>query len=289
MESTRDIEAGIRVTWWGHATVVIEDGARLLTDPVLTRSLVHLRRRSGMIPRQLVHDVDAVLSSHLHVDHLHRPSLALLEPGTPALIPRGAAGLLHDLPVTAVEVEAGDVVRFGDASVVVVPAVHNDTRWPWSRMHGQAVGYVVKGTGRTYFAGDTDSVPDLTGLTSHVDVAVLPVGGWGPWLRGEHMDSRQAAEALPTLRPRVAVPMHYGTFWPRGVGWLRPKVFHEPGREFEAHAHDIAPDVDVRVLHPGMSTTVTLPVSRPRQGAAEAHVEGTSAPPSSEIRSPNRT
>jgi len=281
-------DASIRVTWWGHATVLVEDGARVLTDPVLTHSLVHLHRRRGMVPRQLVHDVDAVLLSHLHVDHLHRPSLALMEPGTPALIPRGAAGLLHDLPVSPVEVEAGDVVQVGDASVVVVPALHNDTRWPWSRMHGDAVGYVVKGAGRTYFAGDTDTVPDLTGLSSRVDVAVLPVGGWGPWLRGEHMDARQAAEELPTLRPRVAVPMHYGTFWPRGVGWLRPRVFHEPGREFAAHAQHVAPEVDVRVLHPGMSTIVRPASSRSSYGPS-AQVEGTSAPPSSEMRSPKRT
>jgi L-ascorbate metabolism protein UlaG (beta-lactamase superfamily) len=250
-------DAPIRVTWWGHATVLVEDGARVLTDPILTHSLVHLRRRSGMVPRQLVHDVDAVLLSHLHVDHLHRPSLALLEPGTPALIPKGAARLLHDLPVTAVEVEAGDVIQVGDASVVVVPALHDDTRWPWSRTHGDAVGYVVRGAGRTYFAGDTDSVPDLTDLTSRVDVAVLPVGGWGPWLRGEHMNARQAAEELHVLRPSVAVPMHYGTFWPRGVAWLRPHVFHEPGRDFATHAAKVAPEVDVRVLHPGMSTTVS--------------------------------
>ncbi len=247
----------IRVTWWGHATVLVEDGARLLTDPVLTQSLAHLRRRAGSVPHPTTHAVDGVLLSHLHVDHLHRPSLALLEPGTPVLLPRGAAGLLHGLKLEPLEVEAGDVVAVGESTVTVVPARHGDRRWPWSQTHATAVGYLVQGEGSTYFAGDTSLVPALTDVTPHVDVALLPVGGWGPWLRGGHLSPRQAAASLPALRPEVTVPIHYGTFWPRGAAWLRPRVFHEPGNEFADHATRLAPDVQVRVLRPGTSTVVT--------------------------------
>jgi L-ascorbate metabolism protein UlaG (beta-lactamase superfamily) len=249
---------GIRLTWFGHATVLVEDGARILTDPVLTQSLVHLHRRAGPVPQSLSGLVDAVVLSHLHVDHLHRPSLARLDAGTPALVPRGAARLLRGLPVEPVEVVAGDTVPVGDSEVVVVPAMHNDVRWPWSRVHGAAVGYVVRGAGSTYFAGDTSLFPGMRDLHPLLDVALLPVGGWGPWLRGEHMDPEDAASCLTRLGARVAVPIHYGTFWPRGVGWLRPWVFHEPGREFEAHARRLAPHVEVRVLDPGTATEVTV-------------------------------
>ena len=57
----------------------------------------------------------------------------------------------------------------------------------------------------------------------------------------------------------VAIPIHYGTFWPRGMGWVRKRVFHEPGREFAEHARLAAPSVDVRVLEVGTSTEVWLP------------------------------
>jgi L-ascorbate metabolism protein UlaG (beta-lactamase superfamily) len=246
----------VRVTWWGHATALIEDRARILTDPILTASLLHLHRRAGPVPEPSVRNVDAVFISHLHPDHLHLPSLRLLQAGTHVLLPRGAAPLLRRLPLVPVEVATGDVVPIGDAEIAVVPAAHADRRWPWSRMRGEAVGCVVRGQGATYFAGDTDAFPGMAQIADDLDVALVPVGGWGPWLRGEHLDPVSAAACLPALGARVAVPLHYGTFWPRGVDWLRPRVFFEPGREFAAAARRAAPEVDVRVLSPGESTDV---------------------------------
>lgn len=250
--------ATIRLTWWGHATVLLDDRARILTDPLLTGALMHLHRRAGLVPHAPA-GLDAVLISHLHMDHLHLPSLALLEPGTRVLIPRGAAGMLAKLPVEPVEVVAGDVVPVAGATVHVVRAVHDATRWPWGGPRGEAVGYVVQGSGVTYFAGDTALFDGIGSLhPGKLDLALLPVWGWGPYLRGEHLNPEQAAGILPDLDADVAVPIHYGTFWPRGFGWLRSRVFHEPGREFASHARIVAPGVDVRVLEVGTSTEVVL-------------------------------
>ena len=248
----------IKINWLGHATVLVEDRARILTDPVLTAALMHLHRRAGPIPRDLTSHVDAVVVSHLHMDHLHLPSMALLEAGTPVLLPRGGGQLLRQSHLEAVEVTAGDVVEVGDATVTVVPAVHADTRWPWGRLRGDPVGYVVRGAGTTYFAGDTSLFPEMGSVVDSPDVALLPVGGWGPSLRGHHMDPEDAASGAALLEASVAVPIHYGTFWPRGMGWVREHLFHEPGREFAAHAQRLAPDVEVRVIPPGDATTVEL-------------------------------
>jgi len=255
----------IEIHWLGHASVLVEDRARILTDPLLRGTMLHLHRRAGPVPTRLTNQVDAVVISHLHVDHLHFPSLALIDAGTPVLIPRGAGRLLRKTGLEAVEVSAGDEVTVGGATITVVPAVHDDTRWPFGRVHGEAVGYVVNGEGATYFAGDTSLFPEMTDIAGRLDVALLPVGGWGPWLRGEHMDPEDAANCLAMLDVGVAVPIHYGTFWPRGISWLRKRVFHEPGREFEAHARSLAPSVDVRVLSPGTSTSVDLPGAPPAE------------------------
>lgn len=248
----------IEIHWFGHATVLVEDRARILTDPLLTATLLHLHRRSGPVPGDLTSRVDAVVVSHLHLDHLHFPSLAMLDPGTLLLIPRGAGRLLRRSPLQVLEVAVGDVVPIRGATVTVVPAVHADTRWPWSRVRGEAVGFVVRGEGSTYFAGDTSLFPRMADIADSLDVALLPVGGWGPSLRGHHMDPQDAASCLAMLGAGVAVPIHYGTFWPRGLSPLRKHLFHAPGRTFETHARVLAPDVDVRVLPPGTSTTVEL-------------------------------
>ena len=164
MARAESVSTSIRLTWWGHATVLIQDRARILTDPLLTGALMHLHRRAGLVPAPAARTSTPSLISHLHMDHLHLPSLKLLEPGTPVLIPRGAAGLLDGLRLEPVEVSAGDVVPVGDATVHVVHAVHDATRWPWGGPRGDAVGYVVQGAGATYFAGDTsvfDGMGDL--------------------------------------------------------------------------------------------------------------------------------
>ena len=87
-----------------------------------------------------------------------------------------------------------------------------------------------------------------------MDLALLPVAGWGPELgSGGHLDPESAARAAALIRPRVAVPIHWGTLYPRGrrLGdW-----FTEPARRFAAHAAELAPDVEVRVLAPGESLT----------------------------------
>ena len=104
---------------------------------------------------------------------------------------------------------------------------------------------------RVYFAGDTDLFAGMSEI-GPVDLALLPVAGWGPELgSGGHLDPESAARAAALIRPKVAVPIHWGTLYPRGrrLGdW-----FTEPARRFAAHAAELAPDVEVRVLTPGES------------------------------------
>lgn len=244
----------VRVTWLGHATVLLElDGVRVLTDPVLRRRVGPLHNTTPVDLAQVA-DVDVVLVSHVHRDHLDLPSLRALRP-TRVVVPVGAATLLdrrHDVEELAV----GHTTAVGPLSVTAVPALHHTTRNPYGRPL-PAVGHVVHGSRSAYAAGDTAVFPEMTELTDgRLDLALLPVGGWGPSLGPGHMDPEQAAQALTLLRPRVAIPVHWGSLR-LPVAWrLRPDRYLLPGAEFAARAREVAPDVEVRVL--AVPETVTL-------------------------------
>ncbi|MFF3339969.1 MBL fold metallo-hydrolase [Streptomyces flavidovirens] len=245
----------VEITWWGHATCTVADsGTRVLTDPLFARRLAHLRRRRGALPPPEAAVADAVLVSHLHGDHLHLPSLDRLAPGTALIVPRGAARAVPALRRVAgqglriTEVEPGDEVRVKGVVVRAVPALHDGRRLPFGPHHAPALGYVVTGEARTYFAGDTGLFDDMADAVGPVDVALLPVGGWGPFLGHGHLDARRAAQALARISPRAAVPVHYGTYWPIGMDGVRPHEFHSPGDEFVRQAARLAPDVAVHRL-----------------------------------------
>jgi L-ascorbate metabolism protein UlaG (beta-lactamase superfamily) len=247
----------MRITWWGHATVAIDDGGTtLLTDPVLRSRLAHLYRRRGPAPRLAA--PNAVVISHLHADHCDLGSLRGLPASTTLIVPRGAAAFLdrklgggRDL----VEVVAGDEVAVGRLRVHVVPAVHPAGRAPGSRVRAAAVGYLVKGKRTAYFAGDTGLFDGMSGF-GPVDIALVPVWGWSWTLGPGHLGPEEAAEAVRRVAPGWAVPIHWGTLWPVGCARMRPDRFTEPGPEFARFTAEKAPAVRVRVLPPGSSLQV---------------------------------
>ncbi|WP_412745679.1 MBL fold metallo-hydrolase [Krasilnikovia sp. MM14-A1004] len=249
------------VTWWGHSTMWLTDSdVALLTDPVLTDRLAHLRRMNGPTPR-LAHAPDAVLLSHLHADHFHLPSLRAV-PGEPLLVlPRGATelvarGLGARYAARCVELLPGEQTKVGDVTVRAVRAAHDGGRAPWSRHRAIALGFVVEGSARTWYAGDTTLFDAMAGF-GPLDLALIPVGGWGPTLDPhKHLNAATGAEALRLVRASWAVPVHYGTFWPVGLSRVRRHMFHEPGDAFARHAAASCPDTKVRVLAHGETLTI---------------------------------
>lgn len=266
----------MEITWWGHATCTVEDsGTRVLTDPLFARRLAHLRRRGGAPPPAEAAVAEVALVSHLHADHLHVPSLARLAPGTRVLVPKGTGravpGLRRLGHLRLTEVAPGDETRVGDLVVRTVSARHDGRRLPVGPHRAPALGYVIEGEARTYFAGDTGLFESMAKEVGPVDVALLPVGGWGPYLGEGHLDAGRAAEALALLRPASAVPVHYGTYWPIGMDAVRPHEFHAPGEEFVRLAAERAPEVAVHRLEHGGSVRPEIAGYRtPPSAAGEA-------------------
>lgn len=249
--------------WLGHATAELALGATvLLTDPVLRGRVGHLRRRAPPVPPP-AGPVDAVLVSHQHRDHLDVPSLRLV-PGTPALVlPRGAGRALPaELRGRAVELAVGETARFGETEVRAVPARHDGRRHPLQRAGGApaALGYVVtRGAIRVYFAGDTDLFDGMARIgDGGLDVALLPIAGWGPRLGPGHLDPERAARAAALLRPAVVVPIHWGTLAPAHLVRGRAALLSGPARAFTTALARQAPGVRLALLAPG--GTLPLPV-----------------------------
>jgi L-ascorbate metabolism protein UlaG (beta-lactamase superfamily) len=246
---TRDDE---RLTWVGHATVLLElGGMRLLTDPLLRTRLGHLRRHGARPDPAVTEGIDAVLISHVHFDHLDMRSLRSVARGARVVAPQGAGRLLRRIGFTRVdEVLPGDRITVGDATVTALAAVHDARRRPLGAPVA-TLGYEVAGDQRVYFAGDTELFDGMQSFAGRFDVAMLPVWGWGPSLGPGHMDPLSAAQAVALVRPHIAVPIHWGTFFPVGLEVLRGSALVEPPRVFARHVAELAPEVEVRVLAPG--------------------------------------
>lgn len=246
-----DAASGARLAWLGHATVLIElDGVRVLTDPVLRRRLAHLERAEA-VAAGAVPPLDLVLVSHVHYDHLDLPSLRRLRP-PPArmVVPVGAAGLLRRTPAGEVfELAEGAELEAGRVRVRATHAEHRAARRPLAAVV-PSLGYVVTGSRSVYFAGDTDLFDGMSSLAGGLDVALLPVAGWGPRLPPGHLDPARAAEAVRRLRPRLAVPIHWGTLKPV---YRRTPYSGGAPEEFAARVGEVAPDVEVRILRVGES------------------------------------
>jgi len=199
-----------RIRYLGHSTLLIEVGGhRILTDPVL-RPILGPLVRSGPTPTpDDYRDVDVVLISHLHLDHLDLASLRLLKGRQRALVPRGSASVFkrNRIADDLVEVGPGDAHELGALTIRATYANHSGSRPPTGPT-APALGFLIETPSwRIYFAGDTDIFPEMTGL-DQPDIALIPVGGWGLTLGKGHLDPVRAAHALRLIVIQLARMRH---------------------------------------------------------------------------------
>jgi L-ascorbate metabolism protein UlaG (beta-lactamase superfamily) len=253
----------MELSWLGHSTVVMDlDGTRIVADPMLAKHNGILRRRTGQPERVNWHQPDAVLLSHLHHDHAELRSLRMLG-GAPILTaPLNAAWLRRKGIAGGTALgEQWYEVPDRPTRVRLVRADHSHR--PMPHRPNQTNGHLVRWTsGTVWVVGDTslyDEMADLPDLAqAPIDVAVVPVGGWGAKLSGGHMDPEQAAIACARVGARYAVPVHWGTLHvpllrDRPRGWM-----DRPGEEFADALSRHAPSCKPVVLLPGDTATIPL-------------------------------
>lgn len=220
------------LTFIGHSSFFIQLGNKnLIIDPNFARWLFVLKRLR--LPGVRIKDlppIDAVLVTHAHFDHLHRPSLRAIARATqrkrrsaPAIIvPRLVSDLVSDLGFREIiEMDWWDTVRFDGISISHTPSRHWGAR-VLRDMHRGYGGFVLKARKESiYHAGDTayfDGFHEI-GQRLRPEIALLPIGAYHPAsFRNVHTSPEDAVRAFMDLGARWMVPMHYGTF----------RLSHEP-------------------------------------------------------------
>jgi L-ascorbate metabolism protein UlaG (beta-lactamase superfamily) len=217
----------MRVTWVGHATVLVQtQGLNILTDPVWsdrTSPVSFLGPKRVRAPGVRFDDlprIDLILVSHNHYDHMDVATLRRLwRRDRPVIVTSlGNDVLLRSHGVEAVARDWGGSVPVGPAQVVVERVHHWSTRWGTDRNRALWSGFTVRlPGGNIFFAGDTGwgdgSWPREAALSGPFRLAILPIGAYEPRdvMRGSHVDPEESVRIFETLDPMMALGMHWGT------------------------------------------------------------------------------
>lgn len=250
----------VRLTWLGHSTVLVElPGLTFMTDPFLGDRLGPLKRHGPIPDPGLLPAADLVLISHAHPDHFDPASIRALGGSPRLLVPAGMVPAASRVaPAARVDgMQVGDVRGFGAWRVTAVPARH----WRWPGIPGaDSIGYLVEGPVNVYFAGDTGTFREMGDLTGRVDIALLPIGRWGPQPTPGHLTPRSAARVAALIGASTVLPIHWGTLYPRGLERVLPGPLREPGARFRDALAAAAPAVHIVGLRPGGSESLVLRV-----------------------------
>ena len=232
---------GLRVTWLGHSTMILEiDGSRLLLDPVWSERTSPVSfagpKRFHKTPLPLKEllklKIDAVVISHNHYDHLDEATITTLgKTGVRFIVPLGVGAHLEEWgvhPLKITELYWWENTKVGDLELTSTPARHfsgrsatmsdrNKTLWTSWAFRGPKH--------RVYFSGDTSYFPGFKEIGERLgpfDLTMLEVGAYNKRWTDAHMGPEQAVRAHQDLRGKVMLPIHWGTFELALHAWTAP-------------------------------------------------------------------
>jgi L-ascorbate metabolism protein UlaG (beta-lactamase superfamily) len=231
--------SGLRATWLGHSTVLVEiDGMRVLFDPVWAKraspsSLVGPKRFFDVpLPIDQVPELDAVIASHDHYDHLDRgvvKALAKAQPTTRFIVPLGVGAHLEKWgvePARITELDWWESITLGALRLTATPARHFSGRGLTDKNHTLWASWSVKGpTHRVFHSGDTGPFAgfvDIGAQQGPFDLTLLKIGAYGEGWPDIHVTPEQAVDANGHLRGKALLPIHWGTFNLAFHSWDEP-------------------------------------------------------------------
>lgn len=223
----RPSDTGLRVTWLGHSTALLElDGRRVLTDPVFGKRASPLSfmgpKRFHPTPVALseLPPLDAVLLSHDHYDHLCRDTMrALARLRVPIVTALGVGAHLERFgvdPTCVTELDWGEHADAGGVTFRATPSQHFSGRRLGDRNRTLWASWVLEGDRhRLFFSGDTGLTPQLEeigGRFGGFDLVMLEIGAFHPAWGTIHLGPENALTALSMLGGGTLLPVHWGTF-----------------------------------------------------------------------------
>lgn len=225
LEEFNNLPTGMRAMWFGHGTVLINmGGVNILTDPVFS-TIGGVLKRQVRMPMSLdeIPDIDVVLISHGHADHLCKPSLEAIAKRfgekTLYLVPKGAAIIMPRACREVVELDWWRTVEFNYIRFTLVPAQH----WYMRNATGNDTNkvlwgsWVIEGSKRIFFTGDTGYFKGFSlfkKVFKYFDLAILPMGSYEPREVNKdcHMNPDDSVQAFLDMNARHFLPMHWGTY-----------------------------------------------------------------------------
>jgi L-ascorbate metabolism protein UlaG (beta-lactamase superfamily) len=243
-EPSKWSDTQVTLAWIGHSTVLINFfGVTILTDPVLFPRIGIRLPGFTIGPKRLtapalefhqLPQIDVVVVSHAHFDHLDRRTLRCFDRATSVITARATSDLLKGTRFSDVtELEWGQSrslsAAAGEIEITAFPVKHWGARTQSDTYRGYN-GYLIKRSGRRIiFAGDTAMTENFAELRRHgaIDVAIMSIGAYNPWIQS-HCTPEQAVQMANAAGARFIVPVHHQTFR------LSFEPFREPIERFEA-------------------------------------------------------